>query len=92
MKRVESGYIGNFEYELRCEEDADICEVIIFHDNMGLPVARNSSRNACEALITGMKIGKCRNIHTAASKQLEFTEHGEYDNIEEIKRQTRQLK
>lgn len=90
MKIIESGDIGNFAYELRCDESEDVCEVIIFHDLMGLPVARNTSRVACEALILGMKIGKCRNIYSAAKKKLEFTEHGEYENIEEINREFRE--
>jgi len=82
---VERGWIGKIEYELRCDASENVCEVILFQDGMGLPVARNTGRVACEALIAGMKIGKCRNIHTAAKKNLEFTEYGEYEDIKEIK-------
>ena len=73
----EEGTIGNFRYELRCISSIDnIYEVIIFSEVMGLAVVTNSGLVACQAFIEGMRIGKCRNIGSAASKKLGFSEYG----------------
>ena len=77
MKIVKAGTIGKLRYELREINQSDnIYEVIIFQNHEGLCVAHNTGRVACEALITGMQIGKSRDIYSVANKKLGFTEYG----------------
>ena len=74
---TETGEIGNIRYELRCySEIANVFEVVIFADTMGLTVCSNSGEHVCQAFIEGMKAGKCRTISSVANKNIGYSEYG----------------
>lgn len=58
IKIVEFGEIGKFVYEIRCIEECEkLYEIIIFENDIGVSILRNSDKAICDSLIEGIKMG-----------------------------------